>query len=156
MLGFGGGSVTGLGDATNIKTVDAITPDALIELQGQVKDVYQANAIWVMSPATRDALRQLKNDIGMYLLNDDISAPFGKTLLGKPVYVTDNMPDVASNTKVIYYGDMTGLATKFSEEMSIKVLREKYADEHAVGVIGWVEFDAKTVDNQKISVLKIS
>ena len=156
LLGFGNGSVTGLGDATNVKTVDAITPDALIELQGQVKDVYQANAIWVMSPATRDALRQLKNDIGMYLLNDDISAPFGKTLLGKPVYVTDNMPDVASNTKVIYYGDMTGLATKFSEEMTIKVLREKYADEHAVGVIGWVEFDAKTVDNQKISVLKIS
>lgn len=156
LLGFGGGSVTGLGDATNIKTVDAITADSLIELQGQVKDVYQANAIWVMSPATRDALRQLKNDIGMYLLNDDISAPFGKTLLGKPVYVTDNMPDVASNTKVIYYGDMTGLATKFSEEMTIKVLREKYADEHAVGVIGWVEFDAKTVDNQKISVLKIS
>lgn len=156
LLGFGGGSVTGLGDATNIKTVDAITADSLIELQGQVKDVYQANAIWVMSPATRDALRQLKNDIGMYLLNDDISAPFGKTLLGKPVYVTDNMPDVTSNTKVIYYGDMTGLATKFSEEMSIKVLREKYADEHAVGVIGWVEFDAKTVDNQKISVLKIS
>ena len=156
LLGFGGGSVTGLGDATNIKTVDAITADTLIEAQGMVKDVYQANAIWVMSPATRDALRQLKNDIGMYLLNDDISAPFGKTLLGKPVYVTDNMPDVASGVKAIYYGDMSGLATKFSEEMTIKVLREKYADEHAVGVIGWVEFDAKTVDNQKISVLKIS
>ena len=156
LLGFGGGSVTGLGDATNVKTVDAITADSLIEAQGMVKDVYQANAIWVMSPATRDSLRQLKNDIGMYLLNDDISAPFGKTLLGKPVYVTDNMPDVASGVKAIYYGDMTGLATKFSEEMSIKVLREKYADEHAVGVIGWVEFDAKTVDNQKISVLKLS
>ena len=156
LLGFGGGSVTGLGDATNVKTVDAITADSLIELQGQVKDVYQANAIWVMSPATRDAVRQLKDDIGRYLLNDDVSAPFGKTLLGKPVYVTDNMPDVASNTKVIYYGDMSGLATKFSEEMTVKVLREKYADEHAVGVIGWVEFDAKTVDNQKISVLKIS
>ena len=156
LLGFGGGSVTGLGDATNVKTVDAITADSLIELQGQVKDVYQANAIWVMSPATRDAVRQLKDDVGRYLLNDDVSAPFGKTLLGKPVYVTDNMPDVASNTKVIFYGDMTGLATKFSEEMTVKVLREKYADEHAVGVIGWVEFDAKTVDNQKISVLKIS
>jgi len=156
LLGFGGGSITGLGDATNIKTVDAITADSLIEMQGMVKDVYQANAIWVMSPATRDALRLLKNDIGMYLLNDDISAPFGKTLLGKPVYVSDNMPDVASNAKAIYYGDMSGLATKFSEEMNVKVLRERFADEHCVGVIGWVEFDAKTTDNQKIAVLKIS
>lgn len=155
LLGFGGGSVTGLGNATNVKTASAITSDTLIQLQGMVKDVYQNDAIWVMSPDTRDSLRQLKNDIGMYLLNDDISAPFGKTLLGKPVYVTDNMPDVADDATVIYYGDMSGLATKFSEEMSIKVLREKYADEHAVGVIGWVEFDAKTVDNQKISALKI-
>lgn len=158
LLGFGGGSVTGLGDATNVKTLasaNVITGDDLIELQGKVKDVYQANAIWVMSPATRDYLRELKDDVGRYLLNDDITAPFGKLLLGKPVYVSDNMPDIATGAKVIYYGDMSGLATKFSEEMTIKVLREKYADEHAVGVIGWIEFDAKTLDNQKISVLKM-
>ena len=158
LLGFGGGSVTGLGDCTNVKTLasaSVITGDDLIQLQGKVKDVYQANAIWVMSPATRDYLRELKDDVGRYLLNDDITAPFGKTLLGKPVYVSDNMPNIATATKVIYYGDMSGLATKFSEEMNIKVLREKYADEHAVGVIGWVEFDAKTLDNQKIAVLKM-
>ena len=158
LLGQGGGSVAGLGDATNVKTfasASAITGDELIELQGQVKDVYQANAIWIMNPETRDALRTLKDDVGRYLLNDDITAPFGKTLLGKPVYVSDNMPKIATGNKVIYYGDMTGLATKFSEELNVKVLREKYADEHAVGVIGWVEFDAKTVDNQKIAVGKM-
>lgn len=158
LLGFGGGSITGLGDATNVKTLasaNTITGDDLIEAQGMVKDVYQANAIWVMSPATRDYLRQLKDDVGRYLLNDDITAPFGKTLLGKPVYVSDNMPDIATGNKVIYYGDMSGLATKFSEEMHVEVLREVYAPQHAVGVVGWVEFDAKTVDNQKISVVKM-
>ena len=158
LLGFGGGSVAGLSDATNVKTfasASAITGDELIELQGMVKDVYQSNAIWVMSPATRDALRVLKDDVGRYLLNDDITAPFGKTLLGKPVYVSDNMPTIATGVKAIYYGDMSGLAVKFSEELNVKVLRERYADEHAVGVIGWVEFDAKTVDNQKIAVGKM-
>lgn len=158
LLGQGGGSVDGLGDATNVKTfasASVITGDELIELQGQVKDVYQANAMWIMNPETRDYLRTLKDDVGRYLLNDDITAPFGKTLLGKPVYVSDNMPTIATGKKVIYYGDMSGLATKFSEEINVKVLREKYADEHAVGVIGWVEFDAKTVDNQKIAVGKM-
>lgn len=158
LLGQGGGSVTGLGDATNVKTfgsASVITGDELIELQGQVKDVYQANAMWIMNPETRDYLRTLKDDVGRYLLNDDITAPFGKTLLGKPVYVSDNMPTIATGKKVIFYGDMSGLATKFSEEINVKVLREKYADEHAVGVIGWVEFDAKTVDNQKIAVGKM-
>ena len=158
LLGKGDGSVDGLGDATNITTLTsatAITGDDLIDLQGSIKDIYQANAIWIMSPSTRDALRKLKDDVGRYLLNDDISAPFGKTLLGKPVYVSDNMDNIGASKKVIYYGDMSGLATKFSEEMHIEVLRELYAAQHAVGVVGWLEFDATVQDQQKIAVLKM-
>jgi len=150
--------VEGLSGATNVTTLtssSAITGDDLITFQGTIKDIYQANAMWIMSPKTRDALRLLKDDVGRYLLNDDITAPFGKTLLGKPVYVSDNMPDIDGGAKVIYYGDMSGLATKFSEEIHIEVLRELFAAQHAIGVVGWVEFDAKVQDQQKIAVLKM-
>ena len=159
LLGKGNGSVEGLGGATNVSTAasaSAITADEVISLQGTVKDVFQDKAIWIMSPKTRDALRLLKDDVGRYLLNDDISAPFGKTLLGKPVYVSDNMDDIATGKKVIYYGDMSGLATKFSEEVHVEVLRELYAAQHAIGVVGWVEFDAKVQDQQKIAVLEMA
>ena len=157
LLGKGSGSVVGLGGVTNVKTATTvITGDDLINLQGSIKDIFQANAIWIMSPATRDALRLLKDDVGRYLLNDDITAPFGKTLLGKPVFVSDNMDDIASGNKVIYYGDMSGLATKFSEEMHVEVLREVYAPQHAVGVVGWVEFDSKVQDQQKLACLKMA
>ena len=157
LLGKGGGSIVGLGGATNAVTATTvITGDDLITLQGKVKDIYQDNAIWIMSPATRDALRLLKDDVGRYLLNDDVSASFGKTLLGKPVFVSDNMDDIASGNSVIYYGDMTGLATKFSEEMHVEVLREVYSAQHAVGVVSWVEFDSKIQDQQKIAVLKMA
>lgn len=152
----GSGSVEGLSTLTNSKTTaaaTAITADELIQLQGQVKDVFQGNAIWIMSPATRDALRLLKDKMERYLLQDDITAPFGHTLLGKPVYVTDNMPNIGAGNTVIYYGDMKGLATKFSEDMNIEVLREYYATRHAVGVVGWVEFDSKVEDAQKIAKL---
>ena len=151
--------VTGLSTLTNSITAEAataITADEVVALHDAIKDDFQANAIWIMSPSTRDALRLLKDDVGRYLLNDDISAPFGKTLLGKPVYVSDNMDDIASGNSVIYYGDMSGLATKFSEEMHVEVLRELYAAQHAVGVVGWVEFDAKIQDQQKIAVMKMS
>ena len=159
LLGKGGGSVVGLGGATNVSTAasaTAITANEVVSLQGTVKDVFQDKAIWIMSPKTRDALRLLKDNMGRYLLNDDISAPFGKTLLGKPVYVSDNMDDIATGKKVIYYGDMSGLATKFSEELHVEVLRELYAAQHAIGVVGWVEFDAKVQDQQKIAVLKMA
>jgi HK97 family phage major capsid protein len=148
--------VTGLSTLTNSLTAaatTAITADEVVRLHDAIKDDFQANAIWIMSPATRTALRTLKSTTGYYLLNDDLSSPFGSTLLGKPVYVSDNMPDMAAGKTAIYYGDMRGLATKFSEEMSIEVLREKYATQHAVGVVGWLEFDAKVEDAQKIAKL---
>ena len=60
---------------------------------------------------------------------------------------------MAGEKTVIYYGDMTGLATKFSENITTQVLREKYADEHATGVISWFEFDSKVQDAQKLAKL---
>lgn len=150
------GKVEGLSKLTNSVTAaaqTAITADEVVKLKDSIKDVFQGNAIWIMSPATRTALRLLKGSDGHYLLNDDISSPFGTVLLGKPVYVSDNMPNMAKGATAIYYGDMTGLATKFSENITTQVLREKYVDEHATGVISWFEFDSKVQDAQKLAKL---
>lgn len=148
--------VLGLSTLTNAVTAasaSAITADEVIKLHDSIKDRYQRGAIWIMSPATRTALRLLKDSMGRYLLQDDITSEFGTKLLGKDVFVSDNMPEIATGNTVIYYGDLTGLATKFNEEISIQILRERYADEHADGVIGWLEFDAKVEDQQKIAKL---
>ena len=42
---------------------------------------------------------------------------------------------------------------KVAENPSVQVLREKFADEHAVGVICWMEVDSKVENKQKIAVL---
>ena len=151
--------VSGLSTLTNGITTSsqtAITADEVVKLHDSIKDRFQNNAIWIMSPSTRTALRLLKSNTGYYLLNDDISTPFGTSLLGKPVYVSDNMPNIAAGNRVIYYGDMRGLATKFNENINIEVLRERYADEHAYGVIGWLEFDSKIIDEQQLAVMKMA
>lgn len=150
------GKVTGLSTMQNTVAAEAsnaITSDEVVKLKDSVKDVYQSNAIWIMSAATRTALRLLKGSDGHYLLQDDITSPFGSTLLGKPVYVSDSMPGIEADATAIYYGDMTGLATKFSENITTQVLREKYADEHATGVVAWFEFDSKVQDEQKLAKL---
>lgn len=148
--------VTGLSTMQNKVTAaaaNAITSDEVVKLKDSIKDVYQSNAIWIMSSNTRTALRLLKGSDGHYLLQDDITSPFGSTLLGKPVYVSDNMPEIKADATAIYYGDMTGLATKFSENITTQVLREKYADEHATGVVAWFEFDSKVQNEQKLAKL---
>ena len=150
------GKVTGLSDLTNSVTTEsatAITADDVIKLHDSIKDRFQRDAFFIMSTQTRTALRLLKDSMGRYMLQDDISLPFGTSLLGKPVYVSDNMPEIGAGNNVIYYGDFKGLATKFSENINIQILRERYADEHADGVIGWFEFDSKVEDAQKIAKL---
>lgn len=131
----------------------AVTSDELIDLQETIPDVYQGGCIWVMSKATRTAIRKLKDGQNNYLLNKDATSRWGYTLFGKDVYISDNMPDMAAGKRAILYLDPTGLAVKMTETPSVEVLREKYADQHAIGVICWMELDSKVENTQKIAVL---
>ena len=149
------GKITGLSTAKNKVTFakeNAITADELIDLQMSVKQAYQKNAMWVMHSDTLRAIRKLKDNDGRYILTTDLTAPFNYVLLGSPVYLSDNMPKLGAGEKAVVYADFSGLATKFNEQLSIQVLKELYATEHATGIVAWVDFDGKIEDEQKIAV----
>ncbi len=133
----------------------AIVADELIDVQEAIPDLYQASAIWIMNKKIRNSIRKLKNSDGDYILNKDMNAKWGYTLLGKEVYTTDNMKGIEAGATTIFYGDMSGLAVKLSEDVSIEVLREKFATQHALGIVGWIEIDSKIENAQKISQLKM-
>ena len=147
--------INGVLDLTgNAKTVtkfettgDVPTVDELIALQVAVPQQYQAGCMWLVSNKTLVALRQLKDGNNRYLLQDDITNGFGYSLLGKPVMVSDNMTD----TNVVY-GDFSAMYVNVHEDASVQVLTEKYADEHATGVLTWIEVDARVIEPQKIVV----
>ena len=128
-------------------TADLPTVDELIALQVAVPQQYQAGCMWLVSNKTLVALRQLKDGNNRYLLQDDITNGFGYSLLGKPVMVSDNMTD----TNVVY-GDFSAMYVNVHEDASVQVLTEKYADEHATGVLTWIEVDGRVIEPQKIVV----
>ena len=134
----------------------AITTDELIDVQEDIPDVFQANAIWIMNKKTRTAIRKLKDNDGNYILNKDATSRWGYTLFGKDVYTSENMPEMAAGKRAILYGDMSGLAVKVSENMEIAVLREKFATQHAIGVVAWMELDSKVENSQKITGLTMA
>lgn len=151
--------IDGISKASQVVTAaaaTAITGDELIDLQEQVPDAYQTSCIWIMNKATRSAIRKLKNSDGDYLLQKDATARWGYKLFGADVYCSDNMSKMSAGKTAVVYGDMSGLAVKVSEDINIEVLREKYATQHAVGVVGWLEMDAKIENQQKIAVLKMA
>ena len=137
-------------------SASAITADNLIDLQAKVKQAFQAKAVWTMHPSTWSAIKKLKDKNDRYLVQDDITGDFPFRLLGKPVYLSDNMPTIASGAKAVLYGDYSGLSVNIRENMTVEVLREKYATQHAVGVVAWMELDSKVSDPQKLATLVMS
>lgn len=137
-------------------SVSDISADNLIDLQAKVKQAYQANACWTMHPNVWSMVKKIKDGNGRYLVQDDFTGEFPYRLLGKPVFLSDNMPTIASAAKAVLYGDYSGLSVKISEELNVQVLLEKYATQHAIGIVGWMEIDSVVADAQKLAVLVMS
>lgn len=155
------GKATGLSTIAADMTIEtaaanAITADELIDLQDLVPDEYQGNARFVMHRSTRNSIRKLKDREGDYMLNRDFTAKWGYVLLGKEVYTSKQMKEIAAGNVVIYYGDFSGLATKTVEAGQIQPLYEKFATQHALGLVAYIEFDAKIADKEKIAQLKMA
>lgn len=151
--------ITGLSTATQIvtaKAATAITADELITLKNKLKSVFQAGAYWVMAPDTLTAVQQLKDENGRYLFNDEIKNGFSGTILGKPVYTSDQCPGMAATkTAIFYISPKQALAAKIVED-SVQILNEKYATQHAIGVVEWAEVDCKIQNQQAVAVLKMA
>ena len=149
--------IVGSYDSTNMKVVlsnkSSVTADELIDIQEAVPDAFQVNAYWIMNRETRKKIRKLKDSDGNYILNRAFNEKWDYELLGKPVYCSEKVEKLGTATKpVIFYGDFSGLAVKETEEMEIQVLVEKFATQHAIGVCGYSELDAKVENTQKIAV----
>ena len=147
--GEGTTKMTGVLVDTLVKKVetagDVPTADEFIAVQVEVPQAYQAGCAWLVSNKTLLAMRQMKDTNGRYFLQNDLTNGFGYTFLGKPVMVSDQMTD----TNVVY-GDFSGYFVNIHENINIKVLNEKYADEHAVGVVAWLEVDGKVMEEGKL------
>lgn len=149
--------IVGSYDSTNMKVTlankSSITTDELIDIQETIPDTYQTNAYWIMNRDTRKKIRKLKDSDGNYILNRAFNEKWDYELLGKPVYCSEKAEKLGTASKaVIFYGDFSGLAIKETEAMEIQILLERFATQHAIGVVGYSELDAKVENTQKIAV----
>ena len=85
----------------------------------------------------------------------DSTGEFDGKILGYPVYVSDAMVDIKAGSSPIIFGNFSGLAFKTTKELEIQVLKEKYATQHATGVVAWLEADIRVEHLQKLSKLTI-
>jgi HK97 family phage major capsid protein len=155
------GHMTGATKTTNLvlaggATTAFVTAEKLIDMQLTVPQQFQGNAEWIFTKDVFKAVRKLKDGAGEFILIKDFQAGSGWTLLGKPIYISENMPAVAENAVCVLYGDFSGMALKMSKNVEIQVLNELYAAQGAVGVVAWVEADSKIENAQKFVGLKMA
>lgn len=131
-------------------TKDVVTADDLIDTQAALKMNVQDGCAWLMNQKMLTAVRKLKDGNDQYILNPDVRTGFGMELLGKPVMISDEMPD---NTVV--YGNWAAMYVNIHEDINIRQLNEVYAAQHGVGFVAWAELDAKLVEQDKFAKLTV-
>ena len=100
--------------------------DALIELVYALGAEYRANATFVMNSKTAGALRKLKDADGRHLWSDGFTSGEPARLLGYPVLIAEDMPDIATGEDAIAFGDFAAGYT-IAERPDLRVLRDPFS-----------------------------
>lgn len=106
--------------------------DRLIDLVHSLKSAYRANARFAMNRLSVAAVRKLKDGDGNYLWGPSLQLGQPATLLGYPIAEWEDMPDIASGTFAIAFGDFRGYT--IVDRAGIRVLRDPYTAKP------WVKF----------------
>lgn len=137
--------------AETAATVETITYDDVISLYFSVKAEYRTNAVWLMNDKTALALRKLKDSAGNYLWNNA-----DNTILGKPVMISEYMPDAEEGTKPIAFGDFSYYWIVKRTPVSVKMLQELFALRHQTGYLAFEFIDGNLIRTDAVKVIKMA
>lgn len=127
----------------------------LVDTLHACKTAYRKGASWVFTTETLGAMRKLVDSTGRPLWGP-MGADMPGQLLGYPYAEMPDMPQVAANNFAIAFGNWKRAYTLvIRKQVSIQVLQERYADQAAVGYMGYYRFGGTTTLSEAIHCLKI-
>ncbi|HOX15832.1 MAG TPA: phage major capsid protein [Smithellaceae bacterium] len=100
--------------------------DKLVDLQHALKPVYRQNGTWLMNDTTFSVIRKFKDGDGNYLWRPGLLENAADTLLGKPIAIDDNMPDIGADTYPIAFGDFKRAYTIVDHVSGVRLLRDPF------------------------------
>ena len=100
--------------------------DAIVDLVYALDAEYRANATFVMNSKTAGAVRKMKDNDGRFLWSDGLAAAEPARLMGYPVLIAEDMPDIAANAYAIAFGDFAAGYT-VAERPDLRILRDPFS-----------------------------
>lgn len=135
---------------------DAVSPaDAILDLVYALGAQYRAGAGFVMNSKTAGVVRKMKDADGRFLWSDGLAAGEPARLLGYPVLIAEDMPDIASGTTAIAFGDF-GAGYTVAERPDLRVLRDPFSAKPHVLFYATKRVGGDVSDFAAIKLLKFS
>lgn len=103
-----------------------VTPEAIIDVVYALGAEYRANGTFVMNSKTAGLVRKLKDNDGRFMWSDGLAAGQPATLMGYPVVVAEDMPDVSTGADAIAFGDFAAGYT-VAERPDLRILRDPFS-----------------------------
>lgn len=100
--------------------------DTLVDTIYSLKAGYRQNANWLMNRRTQADIRKLKDADGNYLWQAPSAAGEKAMLMGFPVLEAEDMPDVASDSLSVAYGDFNR-GYLVVDRQGVRVLRDPFS-----------------------------
>lgn len=129
--------------------------DPLVDMIYALGSEYRAGATWVMNSKTAGVVRKLKDADGRYLWSDGFAAGEPARLLGYPVLVSEDMPDVAANAFPVAFGNFQAGYT-IAERPDLRVLRDPFSAKPNVLFYATKRVGGAVSDFAAIKVLRIA
>jgi HK97 family phage major capsid protein len=100
--------------------------DPIVDLVYALGANYRANGTFVMNSKTAGTIRKLKDNDGRFLWTDGLGAAQPARLMGYPVLVAEDMPEIANGAAAIAFGDF-GTGYTIAERPDLRVLRDPFS-----------------------------
>ncbi|OKH70648.1 capsid protein [Mycobacterium sp. SWH-M3] len=116
------------------------------------ENVDPANLRWVMRSRELIALRKIKATDGNYIVQPDVTAAGGYTLLGHPVIVSNRIPDLAGtpNTGRAALVDFSQIAVARDMAPTVKILDQTFGDYDQMAIRVVCRYDAKPLNPEAV------
>jgi HK97 family phage major capsid protein len=141
------------GAASDFPTTNAA--DCIVNLVYALAADYRANASFVMNSKTAGAVRKMKDADGRFMWSDGLAAAEPARLMGYPVLICEDMPDIAANAYAIAFGDFTAGYT-IAERPDLRVLRDPFSAKPHVLFYATKRVGGDVTDYAAIKLLKFA
>ncbi len=129
--------------------------DAIVDLVYALGAEYRANGTFVMNSKTVAAVRKLKDTDGRFLWSDGLAAGEPARLMGYPVLVAEDMPDIATDALAIAFGDFAAGYT-IAERPDLRILRDPFSAKPHVLFYATKRVGGNVSDFKAIKLLRFS